>query len=79
MHLVLEQSAKFTAAGVALGMAGGLVLSHSLRSLLFGVGITDPVTYVAAAGMMGMVVLAACVIPVYRAVSVDLMQTLRAE
>jgi putative ABC transport system permease protein len=70
-------------ASVALGLAGGLAASLALaglvRSLLYGVGPTDPVNIaVAALVFMGAALLAA-VLPARRAASVDPMRSLRAE
>ena len=70
-------------ASVALGLAGGLTASLALaglvRSLLYGVGATDPVNIALAALVFVAAALSAAAIPAHRAASVDPMRSLRAE
>ena len=42
MNLIVGEGLKMAAAGVALGLVASLLMSHVLRSLLFGVTATDP-------------------------------------
>ncbi|MDX2034283.1 MAG: ABC transporter permease [Blastocatellia bacterium] len=77
--LVLGQGLKLTLLGVAIGIAGGLGLARLLRSLLFGVGIADPVTFAIAALLLLAVSLLACWLPARRATRVDPMIALRYE
>jgi ABC-type antimicrobial peptide transport system permease subunit len=67
------------AAGLLIGLAGGVAASRVLQSLLFGVESTDPLTYALVAVSLGVVALAACIIPAHRATRVDLLTVLRAE
>ncbi|MEA3244842.1 MAG: ABC transporter permease [Gemmatimonadota bacterium] len=78
-RLVVRDGMRLAAAGVALGLAGALVLSRLIATLLFGVNARDPATFVAVAGVLGAVALAACVAPAARATCVDPMTALRAE
>src|SRR5437879_6054757 len=57
--LILGQSLKLTLLGVGLGLVGALVVARFLTSLLFGVGIYDPVTFVGVAVVLITVALAA--------------------
>ncbi len=59
-------------------MAAGL-LARGMRSMLFGVGEWDAAALVAAAGVLGAVVLIACWLPARRASRVQMVQALRAE
>ena len=46
LSLVLRQGMSPAGAGIALGLSGAFALTRLLRTLLFGVGPTDPVTFV---------------------------------
>lgn len=50
-----------------------------MRSMLFGVGAHDPLTLAATVLLLGLVALAACCVPVRRAVRVDPIVALRCE
>ena len=56
-----------TAIGLGAGIAGGLVLSRLIASLLFGVQPTDPATLVTVVGTITMVASVACWLPAWRA------------
>jgi putative ABC transport system permease protein len=77
--LVVGQGAKLALAGVAIGIAGGLMLTRLMSGLLYGVHATDPLTYGAVAILLMLVALAACFIPALRALRVDPMVALRYE
>ncbi len=79
LGLVLWPGLKLTAAGVAIGMAGALGLTHLLSSLLFGVRPTDPLTFIVVSLALIGVALFACYIPARRAAKVDPMVALRYE
>jgi ABC-type antimicrobial peptide transport system permease subunit len=79
MRMVLLQGLKLAAAGVVIGIAGGLALSDVIRSLIFGVEPTDPWTYSAVCLIMLLVSLAAAWLPAWRAMRVDPIQALRYE
>jgi putative ABC transport system permease protein len=64
-------------AGVALGSAGALTLTHLIRAMLFGISATDPMTYGAVAALLAAVVLLATYLPARRATQVDPMVALR--
>jgi len=77
--LVVGQGAKLALAGVAIGIAGGLMLTRLMSKLLFGVQATDPLTYGVVALLLMFVALAACFLPARRAMRVDPMVALRYE
>jgi putative ABC transport system permease protein len=79
LRLVLQQGLTLALLGVALGMAASLALTRLMKSLLFGVSATDPLTFTLIAVLMTTIALLACWIPARRATKVDPMIALRAE
>jgi len=77
LGLVLRQGLHLVLVGLALGMAGALVLTRVLTTLLFGVQPTDALTFLAVSMVLVAVAAAACLIPARRAASVDPMVALR--
>ena len=75
--LVLRQGMGLVAAGLALGLAGAFALTRLLASLLYGVAATDPATFLAVAGGLLLVTLAACYLPAHRAAQLDPLAALR--
>ena len=65
--------------GVAIGLAASLMLTRYLSSLLYGVSITDPMTFTSVVLLLITVALLACSIPARRATRVDPMNALRHE
>jgi len=65
--------------GVALGLAGALALTRLMKTLLFGVSATDPLTFSVIAGLLLVVALFACFIPARRATQVDPLAVLRCD
>jgi putative ABC transport system permease protein len=79
LRMIAGQSLKLTLLGVALGIAGALVLTRLLASMLYGVTATDPITFTAVSLVLIVVALAACSIPARRAMRVDPIVALRYE
>jgi putative ABC transport system permease protein len=79
LTLVLRQGVKLAAFGLALGLALAYGLTRVLASLLFGVKASDPLTFVAAAGILTTVALVAAYVPARRATTVDPAIALRHE
>jgi len=79
LALVIRQGALLAGAGTIVGIGGAFALARGLRSLLFGVGATDPISYAGAAAVMGLSVLLACGLPAWRAARVDPTVALRRE
>jgi len=66
-------------AGLALGLAGALVLGRSMRGLLYQVSMVDPATYATTLGLMLAITLVACYLPARRAMQTDASVALRHE
>ena len=77
LALVLRDGAVLATTGLAIGIVAALALTRVLRTMLFGVTTTDPLTYAAMAGALGLAVLAASWIPARRAAGVDPVVALR--
>ncbi len=76
-RLVLGNGLRLILTGLAIGLALSLVLTRFLRTILFGVGATDAITFLAVALLLSAVALLACYIPARRAMRVDPMVALR--
>jgi ABC-type antimicrobial peptide transport system permease subunit len=77
--MVLKQSVRRVTIGLALGIAGAMVLTRLMKSLLFGIGPTDLVTFSSMTATLLLVALVASYIPARRAATVDPMVALRNE
>jgi putative ABC transport system permease protein len=77
--LVVRQGMKLAGLGILIGLAGAFVLTNFIRSLLFGVAPTDPLTFAVIPVLLATVALLACWLPARRAANVDPMEALRYE
>jgi ABC-type antimicrobial peptide transport system permease subunit len=77
LRLILAGGLRLVALGVALGLAGSLLLTRILRSLLYGVGAHDPTVFATNAALLILVATVACVLPAIRATRVNPIIALR--
>ena len=75
--LVLRHGLELAVPGVAAGLVGAFILTRVIGSLLFGVGASDALTYVAVVGLVLVTAILAAYIPARRASKLDPVQTLR--
>jgi putative ABC transport system permease protein len=71
LKMVVGDGAKLAAAGIGIGVVAAFGLTRFMRSLLFGVGATDPVTFALIVLLVLVVALVACIVPARKAAAVD--------
>ena len=79
LRLIFGQSIGMLLIGVVIGLVGAFLLTRWMRTLLFEITATDPLTYVSVIGLLTVVALLACYIPARRAAKVDPLIALRYE
>jgi len=77
--MVLRQGLWKTGVGLAIGLGGAFFLSRYMRSLLFEVPPTDPLSFIGVSLLLLLVALLASWLPARRAAKVDPVEALRAE
>jgi ABC-type antimicrobial peptide transport system permease subunit len=68
-----------TLIGAVIGLIAALGLTRLIKSLLFGVSATDPMTFFVIPLLLALVALLACYLPARRATKVDPLVALKAE
>jgi ABC-type antimicrobial peptide transport system permease subunit len=76
---VLQDALRLVTAGIAIGLPAAWLLSQLIRSFVFGVTPTDPVTIAGAIAVLTVVALLAAIAPAQRAARIDPAISLRAE
>jgi putative ABC transport system permease protein len=79
LKMIMRQGMTRALIGVGVGLVASLVLTRLMKSLLFGVSATDPLTFAFIALLLSTVALLACYIPARRAARVDPLIALRYE
>jgi predicted permease len=77
--LVMRRAVTRAMLGVALGTGGALLAARAMRSLLFGVGAADPVSFVGVAALLLLVAVAATLVPALRAARVSPLVAIRTD
>jgi len=79
MRMVLAHSRRLTLVGIAIGIAGALVVSRVMQQVLFDVDPADPLVYVALSVTLLLVAECASWFPARRATRIDPVIALRTE
>ena len=79
LRLILGHGARMAVAGIAVGLLTAFGSTRLMSGILFGIGASDPPTFVAVSALLALVALAGCYIPARRAMRVDPMVALRYE
>lgn len=77
LRMVARQGAWQLGLGVGIGLLLALGFARLLSGVLFGVSTHDPATFIGVAGLLGLVALAAALVPTRRALGVEPMVALR--
>jgi putative ABC transport system permease protein len=75
--LVVGEGLKLAGLGLVVGVGAALWMTRMLRSLLFGVTATDPVTFIAVGSAILVIASLSCYLPARRALSIDPVRALR--
>jgi putative ABC transport system permease protein len=79
LRLVVRQAMALVAIGVVIGLIAAIAFTRVMKSLLFEVSVTDPLTFAAISLLLAVIALLACWIPARRAAKADPMIALRHE
>src|SRR5262249_34529896 len=71
LRLVLGQGLLLVSIGLGVGFAAALAITRVVRTFLWGITATDPVTFVIAGAALAALALVACYVPARRALKID--------
>ncbi len=79
LRLVIVEGMSPTLAGIAAGTIAALASARVMRTLVFGVSASDPLTLAAVGATLALVALMSSLVPAYRALRLDPVKALRAD
>jgi predicted permease len=79
LNLILGQGVRLIAIGVVVGLLAAFALTRAMASLLVGISVGDPVTFVPVTALLLIVAIGACYLPARRAMRLDPVVALRYE
>jgi putative ABC transport system permease protein len=78
-RLVIAEGMSPALVGIAAGTIAALASAKIMRTLVFGVSASDPLTLTAVGATLALVALIACLVPAYRALRLDPVKALRTD
>jgi putative ABC transport system permease protein len=79
LAMILRQGMTLVLIGLAIGLASAMGLTRLMKTLLFEVLPTDPLTFAGVSLVLGAAALLACYVPARRALRIDPLRALRSE
>jgi len=79
VRLVIVEGMSPALVGIVAGTIAALAIAKVMKTLVFGVSASDPLTLAAVAATLALVALVASVVPAYRALQLDPVKVLRAD
>jgi putative ABC transport system permease protein len=79
LAMILRQGMTLVMVGLVIGLASAFALTRMMKTLLFQIEPTDPITFAGVSATLAMVALMACYVPARRALRIDPLQALRSE
>lgn len=79
LGMLLREALRMVAPALAAGLVAGLALTRLIQGMLYGVSANDPALFCGVALGMGLMAIAASLIPARRAMKIDPMAALRQE
>jgi len=79
LRMILGHGLVLAATGIAIGLAGAVAFTGLVKSLLFEVQPTDPITFVTVAFVLTAAAIVASYLPARRAAAIDPIEALRTE
>jgi putative ABC transport system permease protein len=79
LAMIVKQGMMLVTVGVVIGLMSALALTRMMKTLLFQIEPTDPITFAGVSAMLAVVALMACYVPARRALRIDPLRALRSE
>jgi predicted permease len=79
LQLVVRQGAKFTIAGLIVGLLGAFAVARLMQALLFRTTAYDPIVFTVVVLLLGAIAILAALVPAFRATKADPVSALRSE
>jgi putative ABC transport system permease protein len=79
MQMIMRQGAVLIILGLIIGFGGAMLLTNLMKSMIYGIGVSDPEVFMVACGLLVFTALLATYFPARRAAKIDPQIALRNE